>query len=162
MSVFLSHSPLKQATFLQQFDSMWVSREGPQEEEVVLAKCGEQAVALQTSLWLQTRRWGQPWHHVPNQVLEIPLAILVHRKRRETLGNVFLFLRLNYAKLCVCVNFSDLIWVHEELNKLTADHSELSSLWVIQRKPSVQLTAGLVKVQQPPHKPAFNRQRPNC
>jgi len=47
------HSPLKQATFLQQFDSLWVSRECPQEEEVVLAECGEQAVTLQTALGLQ-------------------------------------------------------------------------------------------------------------
>lgn len=47
------HSPLKQATFLQQFDSLWVRRECPQEEEVVLAECGEQAVTLQTALGLQ-------------------------------------------------------------------------------------------------------------
>lgn len=50
---FTVYSPLKQATFLQQFDSLWVCRECPQEEEVVLAECGEQAIALQTALRLQ-------------------------------------------------------------------------------------------------------------
>lgn len=48
-----SLSPLKQATFLQQFDPLRVSRQSPQEEEVVLAECGEQAVALQAPLGLQ-------------------------------------------------------------------------------------------------------------
>lgn len=48
----------------------------------------------------------------------------------------------------------DLIRLHEELDKLTANHSELPGLEVIQLQPCVQLTAGLIKVQQPPHKPA--------
>lgn len=38
--VFSVHSPLKQATFLQQFDSLWVCRECSQEEEIVLAERG--------------------------------------------------------------------------------------------------------------------------
>lgn len=56
--------------------------------------------------------------------------------------------------LCVRVHLPNLIRVHEELNELAADHSELSGLRVIQRQPRVQLTTGLIKVQQPPHKPA--------
>lgn len=61
--------------------------------------------------------------------------------------------------LCVCADFSNLIWFHEELNKLTANHSELSGLWVVQRQPCVQLTTGLIKVQQPPHKPVKHIQK---
>lgn len=57
---FTVYSPLKQATFLQQFDSLWVCRECPQEEEVVLAESGEQAIALQTALRLQPRGRGKP------------------------------------------------------------------------------------------------------
>lgn len=56
--------------------------------------------------------------------------------------------------ICLCTFSSNLVRVHEELNKLTANHSELSGLWVIQRQPCVQFTAGFIKVQQPPHKPA--------
>lgn len=55
-------------------------------------------------------------------------------------------------------NSSDLVRVHEELHKLTANHSELSGLGVIQRQTRVQLTAGLVEVQQSAHKPETQRQ----
>lgn len=48
---------------------------------------------------------------------------------------------------------SYLVRVHEEFNKLTSHHSQLSRFEVIQRQPRVQFTAGLVKVQQPAHKP---------
>ncbi|TNN86469.1 hypothetical protein EYF80_003239 [Liparis tanakae] len=58
------------------FDSLRVCRESPQEEEVVLAEGGEQAVALQTALRLQPRGRGEPRHHVLHQVLQVTLAIL--------------------------------------------------------------------------------------
>lgn len=53
-------APLKQTTFLQHFDSLWVCRQCPQEEEVVLAECGQQAIALKTPFGFQSRRQGQP------------------------------------------------------------------------------------------------------
>lgn len=152
---FTVYSPLKQATFLQQFDSLWVCRECPQEEEVVLAECGEQAITLQAALRLQPRGRGKPWHHVPHQVLQVALTILVTERRCKLENEKHA--EGECAFLCVCADFSNLIRFHEELNKLTANHSELSGLWVIQRQPCIQLTTGLIKVQQPPHKPVKHK-----
>lgn len=59
---------------------------------------------------------------------------------------------------CDHAHVSNLIWVQEKLYKLTANHGELPGLWMIQCQPCVQLTTGLIKVQQPPHKSASHRQ----
>ena len=65
--------PLKQATLLQQLDAVRVGRERPQEEEVVLAQGGDEAVALQAPLGLLPRGQRQPGHHVLHQLLQVAL-----------------------------------------------------------------------------------------
>lgn len=60
---------------------------------------------------------------------------------------------------CGGAKVSHLVGVHEEFDKLAAHHSEQSGLGVIQRQAGKQLTAGLVEVQQPPHKPGMKQQR---
>lgn len=77
--------------------------------------------------------------------------------RRGKLGNDKRLKKKYCVRLCVSAHFSNLIRVHEELNKLTANNSELSGLYVIQCKPCIQFTTRLIKVQQPPHKPASHR-----
>lgn len=53
---------------------------------------------------------------------------------------------------------SDLVRVHEELDKLAANHGELPGLGVVQGQSCIQLTAWLIKVQEPPHEPAHRQQ----
>ena len=61
--------------------------------------------------------------------------------------------------VCVCVGVcggtapSHLAGLHEELYELAAHHGEVPGPGVVQLQPRVQLAAGLVEVQEPPHEP---------
>ena len=64
--------------------------------------------------------------------------------------------------VCVCVcrcrvcggtALAHLAGLHEELYELAAHHGEVPGPGVVQLQPRVQLAAGLVEVQEPPHEP---------